>query len=151
PHPGQEFGKLERLGEVVVRAAVQTAHLFLQRVPRGKHQDCRVDPAPTEFAAHLHAVAVREHHVEEDHVVLARECQCLPLLTVQCHVYHVTSLAEPLFQDPCQPPLVFHDQELYVSGSCFASGRVTVIVVPWPCSLSVCIASPCASAPQRLI
>ena len=44
PHPGQQLGDAKRLGDVVVRSAIQGLHLLRLLVPRGKHNDGRGQP-----------------------------------------------------------------------------------------------------------
>jgi hypothetical protein len=56
------------LGQVVVRAAIQTGDAVRDLVAGGEHQHGRPDAAQTQPPAGLKAVDPREHHVENDHV-----------------------------------------------------------------------------------
>ena len=70
-HPRFELGEVDRLGDVVVGAGVQSLDLVLGGVQRGLH-DHRNERKLFAFslcleAAHdFHAVHLRHHHVEED-------------------------------------------------------------------------------------
>ena len=72
PQPREQLGERERLGQVVVGAAVEPGDAVLDRVARGQHQDRRPDAVVAQPAAGLEAVDARQHHVEHDRVVLGR-------------------------------------------------------------------------------
>ena len=70
--PGEQLRERERLGQVVVGAAVEPATRSRTRVARGQHQDRRPDAGVAQPPADLEAVDARQHHVEHDRVVLGR-------------------------------------------------------------------------------
>jgi hypothetical protein len=69
PEAGEELAEREGLGQVVIGAAVETGDPILHRVPCGEHEDGRPAAAVADPAADLEAVHVRQHDVQDDHVV----------------------------------------------------------------------------------
>ena len=59
-----QLARAERLGDVVVGARLERAHLLLLLAHRREHQDRHLAPLP-QPARHLHAVSVREHQVDD--------------------------------------------------------------------------------------
>ncbi len=66
---GQQFARVERLGQVVVGAQLQADHAVGGIAPRGEHDD-RHGAGCAQAGADLEAVAVRQHQVEDDRVRL---------------------------------------------------------------------------------
>jgi hypothetical protein len=67
--PGENFFKIERLDDVIVRAGVEAFHAVARLVARGEHEHGRFFG----FAQALQnfpAVHARQHHVEHDGVVV---------------------------------------------------------------------------------
>jgi hypothetical protein len=69
PQPRQQLRERERLGQVVVGAAVQAGDPVLDAVARGQDEDRRPDPAVPQLTADVEAAEAREHHVQHDRVV----------------------------------------------------------------------------------
>jgi hypothetical protein len=67
--PGDELLDAEGLHQVVITAKGEAAHLFLDCVARGQEHDRDLHAACTETTAHLEAVKVSQHHVEEQQVL----------------------------------------------------------------------------------
>jgi hypothetical protein len=86
--PRDELRERERLGQVVVGAAVQAAHAVLDGVPRREHQHRGPHAAPAEAPAGLEAVHPREHHVEHERVVVRGPDRAQRLLAVGRDVDH---------------------------------------------------------------
>src|SRR5260370_9251666 len=68
-HPGNQLGEIERLREVVVRAAFEAAHPRLEFVLRREHQHGRVYAALPQLCDHAESVPAGEHDVEDDAMV----------------------------------------------------------------------------------
>ena len=72
PQPGEQLGEGERLGQVVVGAAVEAGDPVGDRVARGQQQDRRPDPGLAQPPADLEPVDPGQHDVEHDRVVVGR-------------------------------------------------------------------------------
>ena len=70
--PRQQLAEVERLDQIVVGAAVEPLDARLDRVARGQHQDRHGAARLANRAADREAVAPRQHHVEDDGVVVGR-------------------------------------------------------------------------------
>ena len=70
PHPGDELPHAERLGQVVVGAALETDHFVRLFVPRRQHQDrhVAVHRAAAHRAAQRDAVEPGQHNVEHEQI-----------------------------------------------------------------------------------
>ena len=68
--PRRELGQRERLGHVVIRAAIQPADTILDRVFRREDQHRQRGLVPADVAQHLQARSARQHQVENDGVVV---------------------------------------------------------------------------------
>ena len=67
PRPGDELGQLERLRDVVVGAELEPDD-HVDRVAPGRQHHDRNPALTADLAAHLEAVELRKHHVEDDKV-----------------------------------------------------------------------------------
>ena len=74
-HARQQFGKCERLGEVVVAAGHEARDAVVHRVPRAEDQHRRPDPLLPHALDHLEAIEVGQHQVDDGDVVRAGRCQ----------------------------------------------------------------------------
>jgi hypothetical protein len=70
PDARDELAHPERLGQIVVRAALETVDLVGLLAPRGQHEDREVLEVrlPPDRAADGNAVEARQHHVEHDQI-----------------------------------------------------------------------------------
>ncbi len=100
----------ERFRQVVVRAGVEPLHAGLDGIARGQHQHGDVGARGAQLAADRQPVASREHHVENDGVVIV----LLALLRrgdpVGGDVHGVSGLAQPLRDEPRRGRLVLDQQ-----------------------------------------
>ncbi len=111
--PGEQLVKAERLREVVIGAAVEPAHDVLDRIARRQHQDRRVASLAPEFLRHLKPGLLREHDVEQDHVVLVDVGQHRGFRAVGGDVHDVTFLLESLLDEAGNLPVVFHQENFH--------------------------------------
>ena len=75
PEAGTQLGQRERLGHVIVGAAVEAGHAIVYRILRGEDQDGECCLAGANVAEHLKARSTRQHQVENHRVVI--DCACL--------------------------------------------------------------------------
>ena len=66
----EQLGERERLDEVVVGAGVEARDAVVDGVARREHQHGRPDTARAQAATGLEAVDPRQHHVQDDRVVV---------------------------------------------------------------------------------
>ena len=71
---GDELGKGERLGQVVVGAEAEAVDAVFDRVGGGEHEHARARPARNERPADVVAVDLGQVAVEQDHVVAVSRC-----------------------------------------------------------------------------
>jgi len=103
----------ERLGQVVVRPAVQAFGVVQVVVHRGEHQDRRPPARLAQPRGHLVAVQARQHHVQDDDVVgvLGRLPQ--PVDAVVRHVDDIALGRQPPRQGVGRVPLVLDQQQTH--------------------------------------
>ena len=70
PQAREQLLEVERLDQVVVSARVEPGDSVVHGVACGQHQDGRAEVIGAQFAADREAVPRREHHVEDDEVVV---------------------------------------------------------------------------------
>ena len=131
-HPRHHLARTERLADVVVGTDVQAQQAVDLFHPRGDH-DHRYVAAGAQFAAQVHAIALRQHQVQQHQVgLVAREC-----------VDHLAAIVHPfaghagggqvVAQHRGQAWLILDDQDLRGRGGGQAhadSGRVTTTRSP---------------------
>lgn len=91
--PGQrlqarhQFEEGERFAEVIVGAVAQAPDPVFNPLAGGEHDHRRL-LARTQRAQHTEAIKARQHHVEDDHRVVAfqRQVQALDAVAGQIHV-----------------------------------------------------------------
>jgi hypothetical protein len=110
PEPGQQLGERERLGEVVVRAGVQPRDPVGNAVAGRQHEDRAPVPGISEPPAHLKAVEIGQHHVEDDGVVRVLRCEPECFLAVTGDVDGVALFLQAALEQSGHLHLVFHDQ-----------------------------------------
>jgi hypothetical protein len=112
----QQFGKRERLDEIVVGAVFETAHAVFDLVARGQHQHRCVRWRAAGAAQRLQdaeAIDAGQHHVEQHQVVFAAERQAAAFDAVGRHIDHVAVFAEPFDEVIGQAPVVFDDEQFH--------------------------------------
>src|SRR3954466_15830411 len=102
----QQLGERERLGEIVVRAGVETRHAVLDRVARGQHDHRGPDPFLTQPLARLEAVDARQHHVQDDRVVPGGVRHPQSVLALDGHIGSKPLRAQPAPDEACHLDLV---------------------------------------------
>src|SRR5439155_21590061 len=70
PQAREELGKRERLDEVIIGARIQAGDPVLDGIARREHQHRCPNPAREQPSAGLESVDSRQHHVEDDCVVV---------------------------------------------------------------------------------
>ena len=103
---GHQLGEVERLGQIVVGAAFQTANSRIQLIARRQQKDRRRDASPAQLLDHRKPVPVGEHDVEHDAVILAGQSAFHRLVTRRGRVHRVTLLTEGLAQEASKAPIV---------------------------------------------
>ena len=106
----------ERLGQVVVGAAIEAADPVLDRGARGEHQHRRPDPLGAHLLARREAVHAGQHHVQhrDVHILHAQNCERV-IAAVHGRDTH-PRLRQASLQQPRELAVVFNDQ--YAHGSC---------------------------------
>jgi hypothetical protein len=105
---GEQLLERERLGQVVVRAGVEGAHLVRQIVARGEHEHGQARPPGTDARQHFVAVHPAQRDVEQDELdgfVLRNHDRVLAVVRGR---YLVAGGAESALEHVQQPRLVFH-------------------------------------------
>jgi hypothetical protein len=117
PDTGDQLLEGERLGQVVVRTAVEGAHLVPQLVAGGQHDDRQPGTPGPETLQDLLAVQPRQHNVEQHelHGLVLRQPH--PLLTVLGADAPVAVGRQTAFEHPYDARLVFDDQDAHDIGS----------------------------------
>ena len=113
PQVGQQLGGCERLGHVVVGAAVEAGDLVGYGVARGEQQHRHADAFAAQLGHHGEAVHLRQHHVEDDHVVVAAFGVGEAGGAVVHDVRLVAVLGEYVRQRLRQAHVVFNDEDLH--------------------------------------
>ena len=96
---GEQFAKVERLGQVVVGAAVEAVHARFNGVPCGEHEDRDLQPRVAQLAADGEAILPRQADVEDDGVELRDGRVVDRLFAVRRDVDGVRLLAQSFCQD----------------------------------------------------
>ena len=104
--PREQLLEREGLREVVVRARIKAADPVVDRVTRREHQHRGPDSALAHPAASLEAVHSRQHHVEDDHVVVDRLDHPERLLSAVGQIRRVALLVQATAEELAQLPLV---------------------------------------------
>ena len=111
----QQFGRVERFGQVVVGALFQPQNLVFERVA------CRYDNYVLALAQLLdmlqqpQSVAVGEHDIEQDAVVAVSRHLGVGFGVGRRRFDHVVLLYEGTVHDLAQRRFVFHDQNLHAT------------------------------------
>ena len=122
-HAREQLLEGERLGHVVVGAAVEPLDLLLDRAARGQHDHRQLGLARADRVEHLQAVLAGQHHVEQDQPVVARQRFELAALTVVGDGHGVAVGLQALLDEARQRALVFDDQDAHLDAMLSAAAR----------------------------
>ena len=92
--PGKQLGEREGLEKIVVGAGLQTLDAVIDAADRGEKENRRPDPFRAQGAHQGQAIEDRQHPVDDQHVVNARQCQLEPLGTALHRVDEMALLVE---------------------------------------------------------
>src|SRR5450756_892118 len=145
-HASDELGVAERLGDVVVRAAAQAAHLIGFQAVRGQDEDGDIaqvtDPLEHGPAVHLGQRDVKDHQGRRGTV---EGTQPFPPVGCRGHIEPVPA-EHGLDAKPDVGVVLDHEYSLCHDGTATAcSGSRTLKVVPRPSALSTVTRPPCIS------
>ena len=115
PEAGEQLVEGEGLRQVVVGARIEPADTILDRVTRRQHQHRRPDTVLPEPAADVEAVDARQHHVEDDRVVVDGLRHPESGLPAVRHVGRVPLLAQPAAQQLTELLLVLDHEHAHAS------------------------------------
>ena len=99
------------MGEIVVAAGAQALHAVVDLAERGQDQHRRFDLLGAQFADDRQAVALRQHAVDDQDVVIAVERHRETLLAVGGVVGDMAGLAKGADEVVRGVAVVFDDQE----------------------------------------
>ena len=112
---GEELVELERFGEVVVSARVQSAHHVLHGVAGGEHEDRRGSSLASQLIGDLESVLFGQQQIEEDDIVVVGMCPHRGLLTIGRHIDDVALFSQAMCDESGHLGIVFHDEDLHDS------------------------------------
>ena len=110
---GEQFGERIGLGQIVVAAGAQALHAVVDLAERGQDQHRRLDALGAQFADHRQAIALGQHAVDDQHVVLPVEGQRQALLAVRRLVGDMADLPEGPGDVVGGVAVVFYDQQAH--------------------------------------
>ena len=143
----QHLVEIERLGQVIVGAALHRLDGGLHRPVRGHDDHVRVGRQLAQLGQHGEAVGARHADVEKHEVERRLREHAQRLVAVAHGGDLVAGLTQPFFEHPAQAILVVGDQDpcgIWILGH-RAIGRKHVTVVPCPSSLAMWMAPRCCS------
>src|SRR4029078_2428727 len=144
----------ERLYAVALGARLKTLDLVLERVHGSQHQDRSVVALEPEPLAHVVAVHVRQHQVQDDDVELADlgEIQSTDHERDLADLGEIDSLgacggnrhavifgAQAAVDEVRDARFVFNQKHVHLEASAVSAGSATVTVVPSPTRLAISI------------
>ena len=110
---GEQFGERIGLGEIIVAAGAQALHPVVDLAERGQDQHRRLVALGAQFADHRQTVALGQHAIDDQHVVVAVAGQRQALLAVRRLVGDVADLAEGLGEVVGSVAVVFYDEQAH--------------------------------------
>jgi hypothetical protein len=110
-HTGQKFGNGEGLGQVVIRAGIQSLDALFDKASGRKHQDRRVDPRIAEFAANLDAIQTRKADIQKNAVIAAFGGHLKCALAGADYIDGIRAFTESPADKARNAALVFDDQD----------------------------------------
>lgn len=95
---GQQLPGQKRLGQIIVRAAVQSRYLVVQLGLGRQQQNRRAQPLAAQLPCHLKAAFLRQHHVQHQNVINAAFRRLQPRKAVAAPVDLIALLPQQLAQ-----------------------------------------------------
>jgi hypothetical protein len=114
PHPGLQLRQVERLGEIVVGADVESLDAILERIAGGEHHHRDARPAPAQAPQDLEAVELGQAEIEYDEVVVLRGQHVVRLGAVAGAVHRVISRAQRAREPVGQYRIVFDYEDAHI-------------------------------------
>ena len=108
--PGQQFGKLEWLDQIVVGAGVEAFQLVGQPAACGQHHH-RGAAVAADAGEYSPAVDFRQVDIEYDQLVGRLRCHMQAVDTVGCNIDDITTFAQALVEIVGSFKLVLNDQD----------------------------------------
>src|SRR5438309_691450 len=139
-----QLARAERLGHIVVGSQIQAEYLvrLLRFCCEQNHR--RAEAGPAQLAAHLEAILMRKHHIENDQVVRLLPRPPARRLAVVYDFNLVAFQLQIVLEPQGKSRFILHNQDASHVHS-FALGRRMVNVLPTPGSLSTCTWPPWAA------
>src|SRR5204863_4053912 len=109
--PRQHFLHPERLGDVVVGAAVDPLHLLVPASPRREHEDRQRDAGLAPPPEQRQPIDLREPEIQDGGVVPLRQAEKIRALAVARAVHGISRVRERTRELFRQPRFVFDDQD----------------------------------------
>ena len=102
---------MKRLGQVVVRAGIETGDAIVDGVPSGEHEHRNRIAVRPQLAAHIEAALHRQHKVEDHDIVRHRRCLLDRGGSVTNHIDGVPVLPQALRGHARGGAFVFNQQD----------------------------------------
>ena len=119
----QKLTEVERFRQVVVGAAVETAHAGLNRIARGEHEDRDLQPRIPELPADRETIDPRQTDVEDDRVEFGDGRVVHGLFAIRSDVDGVRFFAQALRQDLSGTWFILNEQNPHSAGPLTYGGR----------------------------
>ena len=110
PDPGQQFGNLERLDQIVLGPGVETFNPVLDRSAGGEDQRGRGDSARSQHCHQFGTIHDRQTTVADHRVEVAGQAEVQALLSVERGLDPVALAAEQVDQHGAQRAIVLDEQ-----------------------------------------
>ena len=109
----EEFRKIEWLGEIIVSSDIETVHHVLTGIPCGENENwCGVAVRP-KLRRHFEPALAGQHHVDDDHVILAYIRMGETLLSIRGYVDHVSFLQQATLDERGDPGIILDNQNFH--------------------------------------
>src|SRR5436190_18663996 len=109
-YASKELAEIERFDQVIVRPGLQAGDTVGDRVSRGKHQYRDGAPRPAQPAAHLTAVDIRQHHIEDNEAIRAFSSHRQALFAARCRVSAIPRLLQAAANRLRYALFIFHQK-----------------------------------------
>src|SRR5437867_6220264 len=98
-HTGQQFGKRERLEQIIVRAQLQSFHTVTHTVARCKKENRGANSIAPEFHDHFPAILMWEHDIHDKKIKFGRARLLQGAFTIARKIDCETGFAESFGQE----------------------------------------------------